>query len=55
MSHHQTATQNHNLNVAKKPLKMCLKFKYLGIMVKIKRLLNLGNACYHAVHNLLPS
>jgi hypothetical protein len=52
LSHHQTAEQNHGLNVA--------QFRYLGMTVtgrnliqeEIKRLSS-GNAWYHSVENVL--
>jgi hypothetical protein len=46
--------------VASKSLKNVAKFKYLGtnqncIDKEMKSSLNLGNTCYHSVHDLLSS
>jgi hypothetical protein len=51
----------HNIKVANKCIRNIAKFRYLGMTVtnqncireEIKCRLNLGNACYHSVHNLL--
>jgi predicted RNA-binding protein with RPS1 domain len=63
LSCHQNAGQNHNVNVANRYLKNVAKFRHLGTTVnikilyqeKIKQGLDLGNACYHSVQNLLSS
>jgi hypothetical protein len=63
MSHHQTTRQNHCTKVANKSLENMAKLKFLGMTVmtqnsmhkEIKSQLNLGNACYHAVWNILSS
>jgi hypothetical protein len=60
-SHHQNAGQNHNIKITNRSFKNVAQFKYLGttitnqnfIQEEIKRRLNLGNACYHSVQNLL--
>jgi hypothetical protein len=51
----------HDVKVANKCIRNIAKFRYLGMTVtnqnciheEIKCRLNLGNACYHLVHNLL--
>jgi hypothetical protein len=61
MSQHQTTGQSHYTEVTKKALGKVAKLKYLGKMLtylnciheKIKSRISLGNACYHAVQNLL--
>jgi hypothetical protein len=61
--HHQTRGQNHYIWAATKSFENEAKFKYLGttltdqncIHEEIKGRLNSGNACYHAVQNLLSS
>jgi hypothetical protein len=63
MSHHQTAGQSNYIRVANKSFEKVSKFKYLGttltdqncIHEEIRSRLNSGNACYHAVQNLLSS
>jgi hypothetical protein len=63
MSRHQNAGQSNYIRVANKYFKQVAKFKYLGatltdqncIHEEIKSRLNSGNACYHAVQNLLSS
>jgi hypothetical protein len=63
MSYYQTTKQNHYTKVANKSFKNVVKLKYLGTVVKnqnciydkIKSSLNLGNAHYRAVQNLLSS
>jgi hypothetical protein len=63
MSRHQTAGQSNYIRVANKSFEKVAKFKYLGstltdqncIHEEIKSNLNSGNACYHAVQNLLSS
>jgi hypothetical protein len=61
MSAHQTAGQSNYIMVANKSFEKVAKFKYLGatltdqncIHEEIWSRLNSGNACYHAVQNLL--
>jgi ribosomal protein S2 len=63
LSRHQNAGQNHNIKVANKCFENVAQFRYFGttitnqnlIQEEIKRRLNLGNACYHSVENLLSS
>jgi hypothetical protein len=63
MSHHQTAGQNRNMKTANRSFENVVQFKYLGMKVtnqnlieeEIKEKLDLGNACYHSVRNLLSS
>jgi hypothetical protein len=63
MSCHQTAGQSNYIRVANKSFEKVSKFKYLGatltyqncIHEEISSRLNLGNASYHAVQNLLSS
>jgi hypothetical protein len=62
LSRHQNAGQNHNMKTPNRSENVA-KFRYLGTTVtnqnliqeKIKRRLNLGNACYHSVQNILSS
>jgi hypothetical protein len=61
MSHHQTAGQSNYIRVANKSFERVSKFKYLGTTLtdqnctheEIRSRLNSGNACVHAVQNLL--
>jgi hypothetical protein len=63
LSHHQNAGQNYDIKIANGCFENVAKFRYLGTTVtnqnlipeEIKRRLNLGNACYHSVQNLLSS
>jgi hypothetical protein len=63
MSRHQTTEQTHYIKVANKSFENVAKFKYFRTTVtnqnsiheEIKRRIHLGNACYHAVRNLLSS
>jgi hypothetical protein len=63
MSRHQTAGQSNYIRVANKSSEKGAKFKYLGATLTdqncvhegIRSRLNSGNACYHAVQNLLSS
>jgi hypothetical protein len=63
MSRHQTAGQSNYIRVANTSFGKVAKFKYLGstltdqncIHKEIRSRLNSGNACYHAVQNLLSS
>jgi hypothetical protein len=63
MSCHQTVGQSNYIRVANKSFQKVAKLKHLGstltdqncIHEEIRSRLNLGNACYHAVQNLLSS
>jgi hypothetical protein len=63
MSRHQTAGQSNYIRVANKSFEKVAKFNYLGVTLtdqyciheEIRSRLNSGNACYHAVQNLLSS
>jgi hypothetical protein len=63
LSHHRNADQNRNIKMAHRIFENMSWFKYLGMRVtnkhliqeEIKRKLNSGNACYHSVMNLLSS
>jgi hypothetical protein len=63
LSRHQNAGQNHDIKVGDRSFENVAQFKYMGTIVtnqnlireEIKRRLNLGNACYHSVQNLLSS
>jgi hypothetical protein len=63
MTHDQNAGQDHDINTAHKSFKNVAKLKYLGTVMtnnncirkKIIRRLNMGNACFHEVQNLLSS
>jgi sorting nexin-29 len=63
MSRHQTAGQSNYIMIANKSFEKVAKLKYLGSTLKdenciheeIRNRLNSGNACYHAVQNLLSS
>jgi hypothetical protein len=63
MSPHRNSGQNRNISIANESFENVAKFKYLGATLtnqndihdEIKSRLNLGNACYYSVQNLLPS
>jgi hypothetical protein len=59
LSHRPNSGQNQNIRIATDSLENVVKFKYLGMTLtnhndihdEIKSNLNLGNACYHLVHD----
>jgi hypothetical protein len=63
MCHYQYSGQNHNLVIANKSFENVARLKYFGISItsqtciheEIKSRLDLGNACYSSVQNLLSS
>jgi hypothetical protein len=63
LSCHQNAGQSHNIKTAIRSFDNVAQFKYLeatetnqnSIQEEIKTRLNLGNACYHLIQNLLSS
>jgi hypothetical protein len=63
LSRHQNAGQNYDIKIGNRSFENVAQFKHLGMTVtkkifieeEIKRRLNLGNACYHSVSNLLSS
>jgi hypothetical protein len=62
LSQNQNAWQNHVIEIANKSFENAAQFKYLGtiekkrlIQEKITSRLNMGNTCYHLVHNILSS
>jgi hypothetical protein len=63
MSRHSNSGQKQNIRRANESFENVEKFKYLGTTLthqnyihdEIKSRLNLGNACYHLVQNLLSS
>jgi hypothetical protein len=63
LSHKQNADQNHNMKITNRSFENVAQIKYLRMTVtnqklvqeEIKRRLDLRNACYHQVQNLLPS
>ena len=63
MSRDQNAGRNNSMNTDNSSIERVEEFKYLGttltnqnsIQEEIKSRLNLGNACYYSVQNLLSS
>jgi hypothetical protein len=63
LSHHQNAGQSYGIKIANRCVENVAKFRYLGMTITnqnliqegIKRRLNMDDACYHSVQNLLSS
>jgi hypothetical protein len=63
LSRQQNEGQNHDIKIANRCFENVVHFKYMGTTVtnqkviqeEIKRRLNLGNACYRSLQNLLSS
>jgi hypothetical protein len=63
MTRHPNSGQNQNIKTANESFENVAKFKYLATTLtnqndihdEIKSRLNLGNACYYSVQNLLSS
>jgi hypothetical protein len=63
LSCHQNAGQNYDRKIGNRSFENVTQFKYLEMKVtdqnlireELKRRLNLGNACYHSVQNILSS
>jgi hypothetical protein len=63
LSRHQNAEQSYDIKIANRCFENGAKFRYLGttitnqnlIQEEIKRILNLGNACYHSAQKFLSS
>jgi hypothetical protein len=63
LSHDKNAGKKYDIKTANKSFENVAQFTHLGTRVtnqnmiqeEIKRTLNLGNACYHSVQNLLSS
>jgi hypothetical protein len=63
LSRHQNPRKYYNIKIANRSFENVAAYKYLGMTVtnqnliedEMKRRLNLGNACYRSVHNLLSS
>jgi hypothetical protein len=63
LSRHQNAGHIHDMKIANRCLGSVEQFRYLGTTIKnqnliqeeIKSKLNLGNASYHSIQNLLSS
>jgi hypothetical protein len=63
MSRERNARRDDNVKIDNSSIERVEEFKYLGTMLtdqnsfqeEIKSRLNLGNACYHSVQNLLSS
>jgi hypothetical protein len=60
MPHHRNSGKKWNIRIANESFENAAKFKYLGMTLSNQndthdemKKLNLGNACYHSVQNLL--
>jgi hypothetical protein len=59
LSYHQNAGENQNIKIGNRSFENVAQFRYLtnqnSVQEEIKRRLNLGNACYYSVQDLLSS
>jgi hypothetical protein len=63
ISRHPKSGQNQNIRIGDESFENVAKFKYLGATItnqndihdEINSILNVGNACYYSVQNLLSS
>jgi hypothetical protein len=59
LSHHQNAGQNYDIKIADRCFENAAQFRYLGTTITNQNLIqeemNLDNACYHSMLNILSS